>query len=345
MQPGDTSARHGVSALPTVTPPGLLWLAGRRGCPFLLVPGLVPDGPETFARQLPLLRRFGDVTLMSYPRRHFDLDGTLATMQGLIERAANAGKAPVLVGTSVGGGFCVELLQRCRAAGVELPLTALVLISPMCSAGDLAPLLRRLLEPILTASDVPASHRAVERGRAFFRGLARKAGSPRSGREEGWTALVGRGRSMAAEDSRLKARIMATINAISPEGAVERCRALGELAGLDPSPRPAPLTRVPTLILWGSKERHTLDMNGPGPATLSRPDLACRYFPQVEVQWVYAAGGIEVPHASLVVHHQAFNAILRPFLTRCGRGSARSKGRLFQLARPALTGSAPASAS
>jgi hypothetical protein len=106
-------------------------------------------------------------------------------------------------------------------------------------------------------------------------------------------------------------------------------QALRQLGGLDQDARATkPLTEVPTLILWGSKERHTLTMDGPGTRILSRPDLASRHFPDVEVQWVYTHDGEEVPHASLLKHAPDFNRHLRHFLKR----RARSYGLLPRMA-------------
>ena len=76
------------------------------------------------------------------------------------------------------------------------------------------------------------------------------------------------------------------------------------------------LSDAPTLILWGSREGHTLTMEGPGTSLLSRPDLAARIFPNTEVQFIYDRDGEVVPHASLLKHAKAFNPMLQRFLIR-----------------------------
>jgi hypothetical protein len=79
------------------------------------------------------------------------------------------------------------------------------------------------------------------------------------------------------------------------------------------------------MILWGSKERHTLDMDGPCCGRLCRPDLATRVFPAAEVQWVYGLDGTSVPHASTLRHAVAFNRHINRFLARLPRrGLART---------------------
>jgi alpha-beta hydrolase superfamily lysophospholipase len=298
--------------------PQLTTWRGRGAVHFLLVPGLVPDGPETFARQMRLLQRHGDVTIMTYPYDAFCLDATLDMMRRFIQEVHGAGREPVLVGASVGGGFCLELMRRAREARSELPLAAVVLISPMTCADDLSPLLRRLLAPILAAPDLRAGAQALERGRTFFRALASRAvtndAAPRIWRR--WAHGLAPHLSRPLGEVRLRARITRTIEDISPTGGIDRCRAIAQLVGLRGTPRAAALTPAPTLILWGSKERHTLDVESAGIAELSRPDTAVRRFPQVEVRWIYADDGSEVPHASLLLHHRAFNAALGAFLKR-----------------------------
>ena len=298
--------------------PRLATWRGLGTAHFLLVPGLVPDGPETFARQMRLMRRHGDVTVMTYPHGVFCLEATLDTMRRFVQEAHNAAREPVLVGASVGGGFCLELLRRAREARSELPLAAVILISPMTCADDLSPLLRRLLVPILAAPDLRASEQALERGRTFFRALANRGATrdaaPRIWRR--WAHGLAPRFSRPIGEERLRARIARTLENISVTGGIDRCRAIAQLGGLRSTPRAAALTPAPTLILWGSKERHTLDMESPGAAELSRPDTAVRRFPRVEVRWVYDHDGGEVPHASLLLHHRAFNAALGAFLKR-----------------------------
>jgi hypothetical protein len=312
---------------------------GRGGIHFLLVPGLVPDGPETFARQMRLLLRHGDVTVMTYPYDAFCLDATLETMRRFVQDVDGAAREPVLVGASVGAGFCLELLRRAREARMELPLGGVVLISPMTCVDDLSPLLRRLLAPILSASDPHASEQALERGRTFFRALAGRAAAgdaaPRIWMR--WTRGFAPGLDRRTSEARLRARITRTLESISVNGAIDRCRAIAQLGGLSGAARVAPLTSAPTLILWGSKERNTLDMEGPGTAELSRPDTAVRRFPRVEVRWIYTHDGSEVPHASLLLHHGAFNAALAAFL---GRTAPALRRRRLPLAARRLGGMA-----
>ncbi len=303
---------------------------GRGPFHVVCLPGLVPDGPETFARQRSLLKRHGSLSIVTYPYERFDLDRVLEVVTERLAQVRASGEVPVLLGVSVGGGLCLELLRRERDAGRPPRLGAVVLISPLSCTGDLAPLIKRLFDPILAASDLPDGRPelALERGRAFFQSLARGtrgfSGSGGKGSRRitpPWlgalSLLTPDGRSAWHQD-RLRQRIECTLAALPARGAVDRVVSLRRLGGIAAKPGSdragGVLCTAPTLILWGSKERHTLSMDGPGTAVLTRPDLASRVFSDVQVQWVYDRDGGEVPHAALIKHKHAFNDHLQRFL-------------------------------
>lgn len=293
--------------------------AGPAPLHFVLLPGLVPDGPETFLRQRHLLRAHGSASVATYPCEAFDLDAVLAAVEARLRAAEAAGRVPVLVGVSVGGGLCLELLRRCRAEGRRPPLAGLALLSPLTCTADLAPTLQRLLAPIAEAhanDHREGAERHLERGRLFFKSLAARSvpGTPPSGLASLFSLLTPAG-LVAWQEHRIRARIERTLDAMPAHGAVQRVVALLRLPGVSPADR-RPLAEVPTLILWGSKERHTLDMDGPGTGVLCRPDLAQRVFPQCEVHWLYGRDGEPVPHASLLKHHREFNQHLARFIAR-----------------------------
>ena len=309
----------GTTAMPQ---PALARSSGHGPFHFLLVPGLVPDGAETFLRQMRMLRSFGTCTTVTYPYAAFDLDTTLAALKDVIQTAHANGKLPVLVGVSVGGGLCLELMRRARDAGEVLPLSAVVLISPLSCTGDLAPLLGRLMEGIAAEharGDEGNPTGALERGRTFFKTLASRSVAPRAqtGRLRSLLALLTPQGIAELGERRIRDRIDHTLANITPLGGIARCLALTKLRGLDPANRTAgPITSAPTLILWGSKERHTLNIEGPGTSILCRPDLAWKFFPESEIHWLYDANGDDVPHASLLKHHHTFNRYLRSFIKR-----------------------------
>lgn len=284
---------------------------------FLLVPGLVPDGPETFLRQKKLFLARGDVSVVTWPYDGFELDAVIGAIEAFVARTRADKRKPVLVGVSVGGGIVLEYLRRCRESGKQAPVSGVVLVSPLTCVGDLAGLLKRLWTPIVAETGAPVQ--ALEKGRSFFRQLASKSAGKASG-ATGWKAFfaaltpAGIGDLV---DAPIRKRIEKTLSRIPPEGAIERCKALQELPGLEEGTRVRDgLTDAPALVLWGSKERHTLDMDGPGTGVLCRPDLAERHFKAAEIQWIYTKKGESVPHASLLKHHKAFARPLKRFLER-----------------------------
>jgi len=290
---------------------------GLGPCHFLLVPGLVPDGPETFLRQKKEFLARGDVSTVTWPYEAFDLEVVMATFQRFLDDARKEKRKAVLVGVSVGGGMVLEFLRRCREKGTRAEVAAVLLISPLTCVDDLAPMLKRLWVPIVTDTGEPVQ--ALEKGRSFFRQLAsRSAGT--KGAAKGWKALfaaltpAGIGDLV---DASIRKRIEKTLGSIPPSGAIARCKALQLLPGLESGDLVRNrLTDSPTLILWGSKERHTLNMDGPGTGTLCRPDLAERHFNCAEIHWVYTKKGDTVPHASLLKHDKAFVKPIRRFLKR-----------------------------
>lgn len=296
--------------------PTLVHSRGIGNLHALLLPGLVPDGPETFHRVRRHFLAKGDVTVATYPYARFDIEALFACVDAFLAECRARRRRPVLAGVSVGGGFLLEYLRRRRAEGRSPELAGLVLVSPLVSVQDLAPTLRRLWNPIV--ADSPDSVQALEKGRGFFRQLASR--SVRQGSTPaGWMGLLSAFTPQGiAElvDAPLRRRIERTLAAIPAEGAIARCRALKELSGLERPQAGQYLSDSPTLILWGSKERHTLDVDGPGVGTLCRPDLAERHFPRCEVGWVYGKDGESVPHASLMKHDKAYSGHLRAFLAR-----------------------------
>lgn len=305
--------------------PALTRLAGGKPFHFICLPGLVPDGPETFARQRRLLRTCGSVAIVTYPYIGFDLDQVIAAIAREVEDAHAGGASPVLLGLSVGGGIVIEALRRARDAGRPLPVRGVILVSPLTCTDDLSSMLKRLTFPIIeeAAREGGKPGVALERGRALFKSLVTRAADEKPKALARWLGPVGLLTPQGFNawwEARLLTRIQRTLDRIPADGAVARVQALRAFRGVHGIR--GPLSEAPTLLLWGSKERQTLDMDGPGTGRLCRPDLACRIFPDVEVHWVYDRDGGEVPHASLLKHAKAFN----PLLTRWLKRQAKARG-------------------
>lgn len=290
---------------------------GRGEYHALLLPGLVPDGRETFLRQQALFRSFGDVTTITYPYNGFDLDQLIGNLEARIRRAATRGERPVLVGVSVGGGIALELLRRTQAN--PLPLAGLLLASPLTCTDDLAPMFKRFLDPVLHPPAGTTPEQAIEKARVFFRTLAsRSLGEPLT---SPWKALFTPQGWIQLRDHSIRSRIEKTLDGIPAAGGLARVHAMLQFVGVHQVR--GPLTKAPTMICWGSRERHTLRMDGPGTGLLCRPDLAFRLFPDAEIQWVYDRDGEEVPHASLLKHAKAFNPLFKRFLKRLSKTAGK----------------------
>jgi len=303
--------RPGLDPLPT--------LSKFRGIGFhhsLLVPGLVPDGLETFHRIRKHFQAKGDVSVLTYPYEGFTLETLFERIDQFLSDCAKQKRKPVLVGVSVGGGFLLEYLRRRKLSGIAPAIAGLVLVSPLTCVDDLAPILHRLWKPIV--ADDPNATQALEKGRSFFRQLASKSTSKREV-PAGWKGFFAGFTPQGLNDfleAPLRARIEKTLSLMPASGAILRCRILKEFNGLEKTGPAVVLTDRPTLILWGSKERHTLNVDGPGVGTLCRPDLAEKHFPNAQIQWIYTGDGEAVPHASLLKHDKAFSRPLREFLVR-----------------------------
>jgi pimeloyl-ACP methyl ester carboxylesterase len=287
----------------------------------ICLPGLVPDGPEAWLRQRRLFSRHGSVAVASWSAMDFDLDTTIAALDDELAQARASGRRVILAAMSFGGGVALEWLRRRLECGEPADLAGLILVSPMGSIRDLSPVLTRLLDPIAAAVDGRGGDPclALERGRSFFRQLAMRSIEDEAlvGGWLGLLAALAPSAFVARHERRIRDRISAGIAALPALAAVQRVQGVRALRGL-PEGR-AVLCEAPTLILWGSKERHTLNMDGPCCGRLCRPDLACRVFPAAEVHWVYAADGGAVPHASTLRHAACFNRHLGRFLARLPR--------------------------
>jgi len=187
---------------------------GRGSLPTVVLGGFVPDATEAVHCQRPLLRRFGDLYLVNYPRAGFDRGALFGQLGQLVRELERQGTPPVLFGISFGCGLLAELLDRDeatrRAAG-------LVWVSPVLSLEDLAgeggtehSLVGRFTAPLVAASAPQHVEAAVRNGRRFFSKLF-SAGSQN---RRAMARLRWRG-----QGEFLKRRIQETLQEITVEGA------------------------------------------------------------------------------------------------------------------------------
>jgi hypothetical protein len=279
----------------------------RKGpVPTIVLGGFVPDAAE----QVYLLRghlvRQGSVYYVDYSRTNFSLELIAAQLDDLsAEVMAREGAAPVVVAVSFGAGVLLDWLRRARLAGREALVGGLILVSPVCSVDDLlAPgeskpstLLGRAVKPMLEAEgDVPPE--AVERARVIFARMF-EAGAQN---KAALLLLLTR-----AELAEVRDGVMATITGISAQGAVERVRALREMASPSSylTPELLPLSEAPALILYAEKEGAVITARSPAKAALEQ---SCRaFFPRGQCLVVSNPRGTPVQHASLLFHVANFH--------------------------------------
>lgn len=274
----------------------------RKGqVPTIVLGGFVPDAAE----QVYLLRghlvRQGSVYYVDYSRTKFSMELIAAQLDDLVsEVTVREGAAPVMVAVSFGAGVVLDWLRRARLAGRKPAPGGIILVSPVCSAEDLltpgeakpSTLLGRAVKPMLEATgEVPPE--AIERARAIFARMF-EAGAQN---KMAMAALLTR-----AELAEVRDGVMATIAGISPQGAVERVRALRQM--MTPSsyltPELLPLCDAPTLVLYAEKESAVITERSPARFVLEH---ACgAFFPQGECRVVRNPRGTPVQHASLLFH-------------------------------------------
>jgi alpha-beta hydrolase superfamily lysophospholipase len=302
-----------------------VWREGRRGArPTLVLGGFVPDASEQVYLVRGYLARQGSVYYFNYPRDEFSLPLIGAQLDDLVaEITAREGAPPVVLAVSFGAGVVLDWLRRARLAGRGAPaLGGIVLVSPVCCAGDIvAPgeakpstLLGRALKPLLEARADGSAAAAVDKARAMF---ARMFEAGAQNRAALATLLT------KAEFAELRAGVQAAIAGITIRGAVERVRAMHAMACPSSylTPELLPLTEAPTLVLYAEKEDAVLGENSTARQALER---ACRaFFPRGEVSVVRNPRGAPVQHASLVFHAENFLPHLGRFYRRLRGPAAR----------------------
>ena len=279
----------------------------RRGArPTLVLGGFVPDAREQVHVVRGYLARQGGVYYLDYPKSDFSLPLFAAQLDDLVaDITAREGAAPVILAVSFGAGLVLDWLRRTRLAGrVPVPLSGLILVSPVTCAADIvgpeetkpSTLLGRALKPLL---DAPASvaPAAIEKARAIFLRMFEAGAQNRSA----LATLLSK-----AELAELREGVQASIEGIGVEGAMARVRAMRDLScpASYLTPELLPLSHAPTLILYAEKEGSVLRDDSPARAALER---ACRtFFPRGETRTVDNPRGNPVQHASLVFHAENF---------------------------------------
>lgn len=289
----------------------------RRGGakPTIVLGGFVPDAAEQVYLLRGYLARQGSVYYLNYPSNAFSTALLCAQLDDLVaEIARREGEPPVLLAVSFGAGVALDWLRRARLAGRTPPrLAGLVLVSPVCSAEDIvgphetkpSTLLGRALKPLLDApDDVAPAEATVAKARAIF---ARMFEAGAQNKTALATLLT---RNELAE---LRAGVMATIENVTPAGAMARVRAMQAMASPASylTPELLPLCEAPTLVLYAEKEGSVLRDEAPGRRALEGACTA--FFPRGACKIVANPRGTAVQHASLIFHVGNFLPVMGSF--------------------------------
>ena len=283
--------------------------------PTIVLGGFVPDAAEQVYLLRGYLSRRGSVYYVNYAAGAFSNELLCAQLDDLVaEIARREGGPPVLLAVSFGAGVALDWLRRARLAGRNPPdLAGLVLVSPVCSAGDIvahgetkpSTLLGRALKPLLDAPDDAApSEATVAKARAIF---ARMFESGAQNKAALATLL------MRNELAELRAGVMKTIESITPAGAMARVRAMQAMASPASylTPELLPLHHAPTLVLYAEKEGSVLHDHAPGRRAL---ETACTaFFPRGACRIIANPRGSAVQHASLIFHIGNFLPVIAHF--------------------------------
>ncbi len=278
--------------------------------PTIVISGFVPDATETVEFQRPLLRRYGSIYYLNYPRNGFSSEMFDAQLADLIDDIHRKGMKPLILSVSFGSGLLLHFLKH-AAESVHEKIRGLVLASPVVCTDDLIrPLgqkrdgirfLESSLQKIISAD--PRRHddleKQVERSRRCFQ------------------ALFAAGAENRVLDSRhlaIRRKIMDVLAHTSAIGGYERVTALRELKFPEGG---GSLFSGPVLALLAENEHDILVPSSPTLDLFASPERYTALFPRCKVKRVVTKNaGDNVPHASLIFHHDAYNPLLQSWYDR-----------------------------
>ncbi|HEX9080400.1 MAG TPA: alpha/beta hydrolase [Desulfuromonadaceae bacterium] len=283
----------------------LLREKGNGAMPTIVIGGFVPDATETVEFQRPLLRRYGSIFYLNYPRNGFSAEVFSAQLADLIDDIHRTGMKPLILSVSFGSGILLHFLKNAPES-IHEKVRGLVLASPVLCTDDL---IRpagekrdgvRFLESSLHKIITTDPHRRdelekqVERSRRCFQALfAAGAGT----------------RVLGSRHLAIRRKIMEVLARTSAIGGYERVKALRDMefpAG------GGSLFSGPVLVLLAENEQDILVPASPTLALFASAERYTRLFPRCTVKKVITKNaGDSVPHASLIFHHDAYNPLVQ----------------------------------
>ncbi len=282
---------------------------GNGGMPTIVVGGFVPDATEVVEFQRPLLKEFGSIYYINYPRNGFSEALFFAQLADLIEDINHQGERPVLFGISFGSGLIARFI-RTSSTAVTAGIRGLALVSPVLCTEDLVRpagersggvrMLESNLRRILGArsSDSSEIERQIERARRCFSGLF---------------GIGAENRRLGGRHLAIKKKIMDTIEKTPFLGGYERVLALQSFT----LPETGCLFSGPALVLLAETEENLLVPTSPTLALCRDSNRFLGLFPKGRCCRVSSGNAADpVAHASLIFHHEQYNGHLSSWYSR-----------------------------
>ncbi len=277
---------------------------GAGNVPTIVLGGFVPDATETVEFQRTLLRRHGSIYYLNYSRNGFCQEMFAAQLNDLIEDLSRRGQKPLIMGISFGCGLLAHFMRHAEEK-VHESVRGLVLVSPVITTDDLirpigqkrdgVRMLESNLKKIVAADPADESNisKHIERSRRCFQALFN------AGAEN---------RVLGVRHLAIRKKINDVIEYTTARGGFERVKALRDF-------RFPLLARTlfsgPVLVLQAENESDIMVSSSPTQKLFSEVSLYTRIFPSCRVKLVKSdIAGDGVAHASLIFHHEAYNALL-----------------------------------
>ncbi|MEI7816385.1 MAG: alpha/beta hydrolase [Desulfuromonadales bacterium] len=277
---------------------------GAGTVPTIVLGGFVPDATETVEFQRKLLRQHGSIYYVNYARNGFCKEMFSAQMTDLIEDLALKGQKPLILAVSFGCGLLANFLKNADEQ-VHERIRGLILVSPVITTEDLIRrsdqkqtglrILESNLKKIVAAdpSNETEIGKQIERSRRCFQALFN------AGAEN---------RTLSVRHLAIRKKINDVIEYTTARGGFERVTALRDfIFPLESSS----LFSGPVLTLLAENESDILVSSSPTLKMFGDSSLYSKLFPSCLVKTVRShIAGDGVAHASLIFHHEAYNALL-----------------------------------
>lgn len=302
------AAAHGLPSLHAVRT-SIFREKGEGTIPTIVIAGFVPDATEVIEFQRPLLKEFGTIYYLNYPRTGFSISLFFAQLADLVEEINRQGERPVLFGVSFGAGLIVKFMRE-AFPHEKLQIRGISLVSPVLCKGDLVRSgeekgggvrmlesnLRRILQA--RADDKSGIERQIERARRGFVGLF-EAGADN--------------RQLSGRHLAIRKKIFDVLEKTPAIGGYERVLALQSFQ----EPGEGPLFGGPVLTLLAEAEENLLVPTSPTLALCRDRERFNRLFPHGICRRVSSdTDNDPVAHASLIFHQQHYNPLLASWYNR-----------------------------